>query len=178
MVMAGKKHILITGYPGVGKTTLIRRIADELKDHHPLGFYTAEVREDGIRKGFELIGLDGSTAVLSHVAIKSSKHVGKYGVDVDGFEEFLGRLELSRPEPSIIMIDEIGKMECFSGMFITMIEDVLESEHMLIATVALKGGGIMTDIKKRDDVSLFEVTRENRDHLLQEIGRGVRNVFQ
>jgi nucleoside-triphosphatase len=173
-----RKHILITGYPGVGKTTLIRRIADEFRDYHPCGFYTAEVREGGTRKGFELIGLDGSTAVLSHVAIKGSKHVGKYGVDIDGFEEFLGRLELSGHEPSIVVIDEIGKMECFSEIFITMIGDILGSEHLLIATIALKGGGIIADIKKRDDVSLVEVTRENRDHLVQEIVLSVRNVFQ
>lgn len=175
--MAGKKHILITGYPGVGKTTLIRRIADEFKDLHLWGFYTAEMREGGTRKGFELIGLDGSTAVLSHVALKSSKHVGKYGVDVNGFEEFLERLELSGPGPSLVVIDEIGKMECFSEMFIKMIEDVLDSEHTLIATVALKGGGLIADVKKRDDVSIVEVTRENRDHLVQEVVQSVRNNF-
>lgn len=53
------KNILITGMPGVGKTTLIKRLSEELKDYHPVGFYTAEIREEGVRKGFELIGLDG-----------------------------------------------------------------------------------------------------------------------
>jgi nucleoside-triphosphatase len=178
MVNAGRKHILITGNPGVGKTTLIRKIAEELRDHHPVGFYTAEIREQGIRKGFELVGLDGSKAVLSHVDIKSSKKVGKYGVDLIGFEEFLGHLEMVRSEPSIVIIDEIGKMECFSEMFIVMIGKVLKSENMLVATMALKGGGMIADIKKRDNVAIFEVTRENRDSLSKEVLNIVNIGFQ
>jgi Cdc6-like AAA superfamily ATPase len=54
-----KKNLLITGLPGVGKTTLIRKLSEELKDLHPAGFYTQEIREEGVRKGFELISLDG-----------------------------------------------------------------------------------------------------------------------
>ncbi|MEE9524728.1 MAG: NTPase [Thermodesulfovibrionales bacterium] len=169
MVDTGRKHILITGNPGVGKTTLIRKIANELNDHNPVGFYTAEIRERGIRKGFELVGLEGVKAILAHTDIKSSKKVGKYGVDLIGFEGFLGRLEPVRSEPSIVIIDEIGKMECFSDKFMGMIGEVLESENLLVATVALKGGRIIADIKKRDDVNIFEVTRENRDRLAIEI---------
>jgi nucleoside-triphosphatase THEP1 len=36
-----KKNILITGLPGVGKTTLIKNIVAALKDLRPVGFYTA-----------------------------------------------------------------------------------------------------------------------------------------
>jgi len=172
------KHILITGNPGVGKTTLIRKIVEELKDHHPVGFYTAEIKERGMRKGFELVGLDGAKAILSRVDIKSSKKVGKYGVDLIGFEDFLGRLEMGRSEPSIVIIDEIGKMECFSEMFMDIIGEVLTSENVLVATVALKGSGIIADIKKRDDVTIFEVTRENRDRLATEILNKVIIGFQ
>ena len=59
-----KKNILITGLPGIGKTTLIRRLYEELKDTHPVGFYTGEIRENGVRKGFELISLDGRRGLL------------------------------------------------------------------------------------------------------------------
>ncbi len=45
-------NILITGPPRVGKTTLIKRLFEELTHHHPVGFYTEEIREGGIRKGF------------------------------------------------------------------------------------------------------------------------------
>ncbi len=77
-----KGNILITGIPGVGKTTLIKKLADALKNFHPAGFYTEEIREDGIRKGFALIGCDGRREVLSHTDIKSPYRVGKYKVDL------------------------------------------------------------------------------------------------
>jgi len=40
--MSRKKNILITGQPGIGKTTFIKKLAEELKVLHPSGFYTTE----------------------------------------------------------------------------------------------------------------------------------------
>ena len=44
-------NIPITGPPGIGKTTLIKKIERELADLLPVRFYTEEIRENGIRKG-------------------------------------------------------------------------------------------------------------------------------
>ncbi len=54
-----KSNILITGQPDIGKTTLMKKLAEDLRDLRPVGFYTAEIREGGIRKGFELVSLSG-----------------------------------------------------------------------------------------------------------------------
>jgi adenylate kinase len=43
-----RKNLLITGLPGVGKTTLIRGLAQELRDLNPVGFFTTEIREGGV----------------------------------------------------------------------------------------------------------------------------------
>jgi len=77
-----KKNILITGLPGTGKTTLLRKIAEELKPFHPVGFFTSEIREANTRKGFELRSLNGKKGLLAHVDITSPYRVGKYKVDV------------------------------------------------------------------------------------------------
>jgi nucleoside-triphosphatase THEP1 len=50
-----------------------------------------------------------------------------------------------------------------------VIHDILNSEKMLIATIALKGRDLIEEIKKRDDGRLFEITQSNRDFLLSEI---------
>ena len=163
------KNILITGPPGIGKTTLIRKVFDALKQHPGAGFYTAEIRENGIRKGFELIGLDGREELLSHVDIKDGFRVGKYGVDVAGFEDFLDIIPFLKPAIRFIIIDEIGKMECFSDKFKKLLKDILESEKLVVASIAIKGGGLIAEIKKRDDIKLFEVTKNNRNTLLPEI---------
>lgn len=166
-----KKNLLITGLPGTGKTTLIKKVSEELKDLHPVGFITTEIRAGGTRKGFELVSLDGRKGILSHVDIKSPYMVSKYKVDVRGFEEFIDSINFLEPKTGLIIIDEIGKMECLSDRFKSLIKEILDSGKTLIATIALKGGGVIAEIKKRDDIRLFEVTHGNRDALLSEIIR-------
>lgn len=171
------KNILITGPPGVGKTTLVKRLSEGLSAHGPTGFYTEEIREKGMRKGFSLVGLGGQRGVLSHVDIKGPFRVGRYGVDVKGFETFLEEIGLAGPEAGVIIIDEIGKMECFSEKFSGIVKDALDSQTPLIATVALKGGGLVSEVKGRDDVLLFDVSSKNRDSLPHEITGYVRSIL-
>jgi len=164
-----KKNILITGLPGVGKTTLMIKLSQELKNFHPAGFFTTEIREEGVRKGFELISLDGRKGLLSHIHIKSPHRVGKYKVDIRGFEDFLDSIPFLEPKTGLLMIDEIGKMECLSDRFKKVLKEILESDKLLIATIAWKGGGLIEEIKKRSDVKLFDISPGNRDSLLSEI---------
>jgi nucleoside-triphosphatase len=164
-----KTNILITGFPGVGKTTLIKKVSGELRNLHPVGFYTAEIREKGVRKGFELISFDGRMGILSHTDIKGPYRVGKYGVDIKGFEDFLESIPFLDPATNLIVIDEIGKMECLSRKFIGLIKDILDLEKQVIATIALKGTGLIEEIKKRDDVILVEITLSNRESLVFEV---------
>ena len=158
----------------MGKTTLIRRVAEELRDFNPVGFYTAEIREEGSRKGFELISLDGRRRVLSHVDIRSHHRVGRYKVDMEGFEDFLASISFQDPRSNLAIIDEIGKMECFSARFRKVLVELLDSKRWVIATVALRGGGIIEEIKRRQDIRLFEINLGNRESLVAEIVKDVR----
>ena len=163
------KNILLTGLPGCGKTTLFRRLVRELRHLEPVGFYTREIREGGVRKGFALNGLDGTDGLLAHVDLPDPYRVGRYGVDVAGFESFINSIPFSGSATGLVMIDEIGKMECFSKKFIALISGLLESKNMFIATVALKGGGLIAEIKKRNDIQLFEVNRKNPDNIKRQV---------
>lgn len=164
-----KKNIFLTGLPGIGKTTLFKELYSRLESFHPEGFYTQELREDGVRKGFELISLDGYGMILSHKDIVSEYRVGQYKVDVSGFEKFLEKARFFDPKIFLIMIDEVGKMECLSGKFKGTMEKILNSEKIVIATIALRAGGFIRDLKNRDDVRIFEITRANRNSILPEI---------
>jgi nucleoside-triphosphatase len=158
-------RILITGVPGSGKTTCIRKIAEHLEDRRLAGFYTRELRESGERVGFELAGFDGRQQILAHTAIPGRYRVGKYGVDIAGFEEYLSSLTLPSGKDCVIVIDEIGKMECLSPLFREMITRLLDDGCLLVATIAKRGDRFIEEIKRRDDAMLFELTRENRDIL-------------
>lgn len=157
---------LITGKPGVGKTTLVRKIIAQMQSVPMAGFYTTEIRSGGYRSGFELQGLNGDRRILAHVDIQSQDRVGKYGVDTAGFEVFLEKLDLGSPHVSLIVIDEIGKMELFSNRFRELIRSVLDSDKWMLASIALQGKGLIQEIKQRPDIHLLEVTRDNRDHLV------------
>ncbi len=165
-----KTNILITGAPGVGKTTVIGRILEAAESLHPVGFYTEEIREGGARTGFSLVSTAGKRAVLAHEKIQGRFAVGKYGVDVAGFERFLAAVPFRDGEPECpVVIDEIGRMECFSKIFTDLVAELLSSDRTVIATVALKGDGLIESVKKRPDCDVIEVTRENRDSLPRDI---------
>jgi len=157
--------LLLTGVPGVGKTTVMRRIAEGLSGFKVGGFYTEEMRAKGVRRGFHVITFDGNRGVLADVDLKSPHRVGRYGVDVAGFEAVALPALALRAGIDIYLIDEIGKMECFSQGFIDAVRSLLESDRPVVATVVLRGGGFMAEVKRLTDVEIQEVTRSNRDDL-------------
>jgi nucleoside-triphosphatase len=172
-----KRNFLVTGAPGVGKTTLILDLCKHLAPFNPEGFYTEEIREGGIRKGFALVGLDGKRGVLSHVNVKSRHRVGKYGVDVQSFETFLESLHLKARADSLIVMDEIGKMECFSAAFVSLVRELLDGDGLVVATVAIKGPGLISEVKRRGDVSMYGVTERNRNTLAGKLGIEIQAAF-
>jgi nucleoside-triphosphatase len=163
------KKLLLTGLPGCGKTTVIIRLADMLKARKIAGFYTQEIRDAGQRTGFSLQTFSGGKSVLSNINLKNGPRVGRYRVDVEKFEQIV-LLELAvNKDADLYLIDEIGKMECFSSKFIEMIKQILDSSIPLVATVALKGSGFIAQVKDLEDVELITVTAENRDLLPSKI---------
>jgi nucleoside-triphosphatase len=170
------KNILISGPPGSGKTTAVLTIASGLQDVCPAGFYTAEIRAGGIRQGFELVSFSGERRILSHTTITSQYRVGKYGVDVGGFEEFCARLPLFVPDQPLIIIDEIGKMECMSAQFRQIVGRALASDTTFLATIALRGDRFIESVKQRSDIELVLVSPGNRHALPGLIVQKIRKM--
>ena len=170
------KNILITGPPGIGKTTLFREVARMCAPLRPAGFFTGEIREHGLRTGFDLTGLNGGHGVLSHISISSRFRVGKYRVDIAGFEAFIDEVLVTGPGTRLVMIDEIGKMECISPRFRHRVREILAGSIPLVATIARTGDGRIESVKARDDVVIYEVTRENRETLAGVIIDAIREL--
>ena len=66
----------------------------------------------------------------------------------------------------IVIIDEIGKMECFSLLFRETLIKTLDSPNLVIGSIAQKGNPFIEKIKKRKDVLLVTVSEKNRDYLI------------
>jgi nucleoside-triphosphatase len=162
--------ILLTGAPGCGKTTVIRRLADLLQGLRLAGFYTAEIREGKQRVGFQAHTLQGQEALLSSIHHKSWVSVGRYGVDVLGFEKLvIPEMQRDAKSVDLFLIDEIGKMECFCPRFVEAMNALLDLDVPLVATVPLHGKGLIQEVKQRQDVNIITVKPQNRDSLPKEI---------
>jgi nucleoside-triphosphatase len=157
--------LLLTGVPGVGKTTVLSRLIAGLEGRRIRGFLTEEIRGSKGRVGFRIETLDGQTATLAHVAVRSPHQVGKYSVDIGALDRMVEAALLPDAQTEVYLIDEIGKMECLSHRFIAALSGLLDSRCRIVATVARHGGGFIGQVKQRPDVELWQVTRQNRDEL-------------
>jgi len=157
-----RPHILITGPPRCGKSTLIERVVRQL-NRPATGFFTRELRVGDRRVGFVIETLDGKRGTLAHQDLSSRFHVGKYGVNLADIEGIaVPSLVPSRRE-QIVVVDEIGKMECFSRLFRDTVIRVLDSSHRVLGSIALKGDRFIEGIKARNDVVLIALSEANRD---------------
>ena len=164
-----KPVYLLTGRPGAGKTSIIKQVVGELGGRAG-GFYTEEIREQGIRQGFRMVTLDGREVILAHVSIRSPYRVSKYGVDVDSLER-VGVAALHRAEvrEDLVVVDEIGKMELFSSDFKATVLRLIEGEKRVLGTIMLNSHPWADAIKRKPQVNLVEVTRDNHPRVLEEI---------
>ena len=164
-----KQKILLTGRPGCGKTTLIKRVVNDLA--LPAGgFYTEEIRQRGGRVGFKIVTLEGEEAVLAHVDFNTTQRVGKYGLDLRvlesiGTEAICTAVRARR----LVVIDEIGPMEIRSPVFCDVVNDALDSGEPILGTITARSFPFTDAIKKRTDVTMIEVRRSNRDQLVSEL---------
>jgi nucleoside-triphosphatase len=159
-------NILVTGPPRSGKSTLIENVVQRIS-RPATGFFTQELREKGRRVGFTITTLQGKTGVLAHQRIRSAFRVGNYGVNLEDLDQIAVPSMLPSTPNQIVVVDEIGKMECFSRLFKETLIQALSSDNLVIGSVALKGDRFIQSIKTRDDVSLVSISENTRDLALK-----------
>lgn len=162
---------LLTGRPGVGKTTCLRK-ALELARVLAGGFFTEEIRERGARVGFALETLDGRRTTLAHVNQRGSPRVGKYGVDLAALERVgVPAIREAVRQGRLVVVDEIGKMELASPAFREAVEEAILSPAVVLGTILSAPHPWADRIRARPNVRLIPVTPANRDALPQELAR-------
>ncbi|MDD1770045.1 MAG: NTPase [Methanomassiliicoccales archaeon] len=160
-----QKNVLLTGPPGVGKTTIIQKVAKELGDR-AAGFYTVETRSGGQRTGFRIVTLDGREADLAKVGSGAGPRVGRYVVDLIGIEQVaVPSVLYGLAEGKVIVVDEIGKMELYSVAFRNAVLRALSSPIPVIATIMERPNDFCDMVKGRPDVVLFSTSLNNRNEM-------------
>ena len=164
--------LLLTGKPGVGKSTLLKNIINQISD--PMcGFFTSEIRENNRRTGFSITTLSGQQSVLSSISFQSSDYpkVGAYGVSIENINKYVVseiRNGMANKVP-VMVIDEIGKMELMSYQFHNAIQDLMRSDCIVIGTIMENHNYKADKIKQLPNVHILQVTYENRNTLIKKI---------
>lgn len=164
-----KQAYLLSGAPGVGKSTLIKQAIAGV-ERKIGGFYTRELRSQGMRQGFEIVTLDGPSAILAHIDFQSPYRVSKYGVTVENLDKIgVAALRRAIQECDIVVIDEIGKMELFSLAFREAVLESLNSGKKLLGTIMMSPHPWADQIKQDPRVKVIMVSRANHQQVRKEL---------
>jgi nucleoside-triphosphatase len=175
--------ILLTGWPGVGKTTALRRIVEGLEGSAG-GFYTREVRTGGRRTGFELVTLEGERALLAttdpSAELGRPVSFGRYRVDLEAIDAVgVPALVLALQQGRVVVVDEIGPMEIGpmeigpmeirSARFREAILKILDGEAPVVGTIYGRPQPFADRVKAHPRARVREITMDNRDALPGEV---------
>jgi nucleoside-triphosphatase len=157
----------------------VREVVKRLRGRVPMsGFYTEELREAGRRVGFQGVTIDGRSFELAHLRTGGPLRIGPYGVDLTGLES-IGIDALSPPGArTLVVLDEIGKMECLSRAFKERVQRLLDDETPLVATVAAVGVGFVKRVRNSNRVKRFTMTRGESDGMAGEITREIEGAMR
>jgi len=165
--------ILLTGRPGVGKTTAIKSIVS-LLGGQAAGFYTREIRARSQRTGFEIVTLDGRRAWLASrsetVIFKEELPFGKYRVNLRAIDSVaVPALKRALQAGRIIIIDEIGPMEMASELFCQTVKAILAGEAPVVGTIARRPHPFADQVRRHPRVRLKPITLTNREQIPEQI---------
>ena len=165
----------MTGPPGVGKTTLLRRLYEHCAERGVMvsGILTDEARSGNERTGFKIRSLmSGREGWLASKVAGPGPKIGSYTVNISELES-IGATSLqnaARGDASLVLVDEIGPMEMTSPFFRRALSEVLAGRKTTVASV--KYGSHYDEVEhatKMEGTRVVLMSRGNRDSLLSEL---------
>jgi len=165
---------LLTGPPGVGKSTAISKVVLKMKSAGVIvgGCTTAEQRSGGARVGFEIRDLtSGRSGQLASVSSKFGPRVGRYRVNLTDLAKVgAAGLDAAASSSEMIVVDEVGPMELVSPEFRRAIRKCIESSKPILAVVHERLDDDLLNELRSKATATFGMTVENRDDLTEELG--------
>jgi nucleoside-triphosphatase len=167
----GTPRLLVEGRPGIGKTTVARRLLQLLQEAGvPVaGFTTGELRTGGRREGFVVEAVSGPREVLAHVDLPGPPRVGRYGVDLAALERVALPALREPGAGGVVVVDELGRMELASAAFRAAVVELLGRDVAVVATVQRARHRFTDALKRRPDIRVVRVTEATRNGLPEQL---------
>jgi len=170
--------IYITGRPGIGKSTVVLKVIDKLREKNVKigGIICPEVRgPHGGRVGFKIVDiLTGKSGWLAHKHMfKEGPRIGRYVVNVnDAVSIGVTALRNALNNADVIVIDEVGPMELSVHELKNEILNTLSNGVNVLAVVhyRLRDPAILKILRM---YRKYEVTVYNRNSLPNIIAREI-----
>ena len=176
--------VLLTGSPGIGKTTVLMKVIQFLKTRRNVkvgGMITREVREDRVRVGFQIIDLaTGETGWLAHVKQDKGPVIGKYRVNLRDLENVgVKALMKAFKDSDLIVCDEIGPMEMCSSLFREAVRKMSTVNKPVLGTIHYRfSESLVDELKEAENLKVFKITYTNRDFMPYVIFRELSKFFK
>lgn len=168
--MSLKSKIFLTGRPGIGKTSLLRRTMQLLyeKGHIPGGIFCPEIRERGSRVGFAIVDVaTRERGILAHIRQPVGPRISKYHVNLDDVRGVAVRaIDNALERADYIVLDELGPMELFSNEFVEAVRRAIQHRKPVLGIIHWKMMHPLIDQIRSDERSeILTITEDNRETL-------------
>ncbi len=168
---------LVTGPPGVGKSTVVSRVVTRLKSTGVIvgGCVTRERKAEGRRVGFDLLNLtDGTRGELASLSSKLGPWVGKYRVNLTDLSAVgAAGLATAAEGSELIVIDELGPMELVSPEFRRAVRKCIDSGKPILAVIHERlEDDLLAEVRSKAN-TVVELTQETRDRAVDELADAI-----
>ncbi len=157
--------VAITGKPGAGKTAIVQRIAEMIKDHFTIGGYiTLPIIEDDELVGYRLRNfVTGLEEVAAHRDWDIKPKINELGIRLDAVDRIATAALLQAiADHDLILIDEVGKLVSDSREYGVALKEALKCEKPMLITMHKRSRNpLLQTIRRRDDLRTLEVTPIN-----------------
>jgi nucleoside-triphosphatase len=179
--------ILLTAPPGIGKSTVIDRVVKQFPGTKT-GIVAREIlNEQGVRTGFTSVNQAGSSRQFMFATDAPTERsiAGLFDVDVSAIDDFvvtelrrgLSSSSMSEPDESskpaapppspiggsLIYIDEIGRAQARSELFLAVLRDIFHSRCNILGSIVYDDEPWSLEFKRDSHVCVVEIARSNRD---------------
>lgn len=164
------KNIFLTGEIQIGKSTLLRKVLKVLDETNLTigGFQTDRNMEDD-KTDFVINSIfnNSSYRIATINSIGSDFKITAYTKSFEDAANTIIRDSIKKCD--VIVLDELGFLESKALDFQKSVFEALDSSRIVLGVIKPKPITFLNKIRERNDISIYQVTKNNRNNLLCDI---------